>query len=269
VVTFGTVSPEQAFVVFSSVCFSTFVKFYLDFLVGARGGTLTEEYRDAFAAVKPAVMKLQPSDPAQLLAGPFTDGDALVAAMDEAGRKTVEYGLVDSFFGNISGRLEDTIYISQTTSSLDELPGCIDPCPIDGSSCAGVTASSELTAHREILLRTGAATILHGHPKFAVIMSMDCLVQGCEHTEECHRRCPESREVIGVPIVPGEVGTGRFGLCNTVPEAMEGRNGVIVYGHGVFATGRRDFSDAFATLLEVEHGCREEYFRRLAEAGVE
>lgn len=266
IVTFGTVSPEQAFVVNSSVCFSTFVKFFLDYLLAARAGTLTSAFREVFERVRPLVGAMNRTDPAELMQGPFTDADTAVAAMDEAGKKTVEYGLVDSFFGNISCRLGDTVYISQTTSSLDELPGCIDPCPLDGSSCAGVTASSELTAHREVLLRTGAGTILHGHPRFSVIMSMDCTRKDCEFSEECHRRCPEAREVIGVPVVPGEVGTGRYGLCNTVPEAMEGNTAVAVYGHGVFATGKTDFTDAFARLLEVEVGCRDEYFRRLDES---
>ena len=36
IVTYGTVSPEQAFVVFSSVCFSGFVKFFTDALVSKK-----------------------------------------------------------------------------------------------------------------------------------------------------------------------------------------------------------------------------------------
>ncbi len=64
------------------------------------------------------------------------------------------------------------------------------------------------------------------------------------------------------------MGTGPYGLCNTLPQALNaegGRRGAIVYGHGLFATGRQDFRQAFATLLEVERFCREEYFRRVAE----
>ena len=33
IVTFGTVSPEQAFIFYSSVCFSVFVKFFSDYLL--------------------------------------------------------------------------------------------------------------------------------------------------------------------------------------------------------------------------------------------
>jgi hypothetical protein len=41
VVTFGTVSPEQAFVTFSSVCFSSFVLFFADYLDDLRKNSVT------------------------------------------------------------------------------------------------------------------------------------------------------------------------------------------------------------------------------------
>ncbi len=265
VITAGAVSPEQAIIVFSSVCFASFVKFFSDYLACCRRGEVPERYREAYAHVEGAVRNREMPPAPCLLPGPFDTPDQVINAMDEAGRKTVEYGLVDSFFGNISYRLGDTIYISQTSSSLDELPGCIDPCPIDGSSCAAVTASSELTAHRAIVEHGDVFGVLHGHPKFSVIMSMDCPREDCEGGGECHRRCPHARDVCGVPVVPGEVGRGPFGLCNTVPGAMECADAAIVYGHGVFTTGKRDFNDAFARLLAVENDCRAEYFRRVEE----
>ena len=61
----------------------------------------------------------------------------------------------------------------------------------------------------------------------------------------------------------GEIGTGRFGLCNTVPEAMAAGRGALVWGHGVFTAGRVDFRDAFAEMVAIERCCREEYARRL------
>ena len=169
---------------------------------------------------------------------------------------------MDSYFGNISYCNETTLYISQTGSSLDALPGCVDPCPLDGSSCAPITASSELSAHLDIVKRTGAKAILHGHPKFSVILSMDCDIE-CESKSECHKVCPHSRSVRGIPIVSGEVGTGRYGLCHTVPKAVEKGGGVIVYGHGVFTTGQTDFNEAFKKLVEIENACRNEYFVKM------
>jgi len=261
IVTWGTVSPEQAFVSFSSVCFACFVKFFADYLTHARAGRISEEERRMFQA---AVARLTPfpQEPASLMAGPFASEAQVRRALSEAGRLTVEYGLVDSFFGNISYRFGNSLYISQTGSSLDELEGCIDPCPLDGSSCTAITASSEFVAHRELVLCTGMNAVLHGHPKFAVVLSMDCDRRHCGAREACHTRCPEKRLVGDVPIVSGEVGTGPYGLCHTVPAAMAERQGVIVYGHGVFTMGRRDFNEALANLLAVERMCREEYLRR-------
>jgi ribulose-5-phosphate 4-epimerase/fuculose-1-phosphate aldolase len=39
----------------------------------------------------------------------------------------------------------------------------------------------------------------------------------------------------------------------------------IVYGHGIFAAGERDFREAFGRMAEVESRCRDEYFRLLDE----
>ena len=112
---------------------------------------------------------------------------------------------------------------------------------------------------------TGHHAVLHGHPKFAVILSLDCAEDDCEHRGNCHLDCRKQREVCGAPIVPGEVGGGPFGLCNTVPQAMPGKRGVIVYGHGLFTTAPEDFNPAFENLLSIENACREEYFRRVGE----
>jgi ribulose-5-phosphate 4-epimerase/fuculose-1-phosphate aldolase len=261
IVTWGAVSPEQAFVSFSSVCFASFVKFFADYLTHHRAGRVSEKERRVFQG---AVARLDPlpQKPPSLMAGPFASEAEVRRAVSEAGRLTVEYGLVDSFFGNISYRFGNILYISQTGSSLDELDGCIDPCPLDGSSCTAITASSEFVAHRELVLCTERSAVLHSHPKFAVVLSMDCDRRHCGAREACHTRCPEKRLVGDVPIVSGEVGTGPYGLCHTVPAAMTGRRGVIVYGHGVFTMGRHDFNEALANLLAVERMCREAYLRR-------
>lgn len=267
VVTYGTVSPEQAFVSASSVCFACFVKFFADYLALARCGQMDAEYQAAFEQAVAALPDMRTKTP-ELMAGPLASREQVLAAMDQAGLATVEYGLVDSYFGNISFCLDDVLYISQTGSSLDELASCIDPCPLDGSSCSGLTASSELTAHQGVILKCGAQAILHGHPRFAVILSMDCEKTDCPTRGRCHIECAEKRLVGDIPVVPGEVGTGPHGLVNTLPPAMIGQRGVIVYGHGLFAVGHGDFRQAFATMLDVENFCRKEYFRRVGHNSV-
>lgn len=264
VVACGTVTPEQGFVSVSSAIFSTFVLFFSDYLNRARNITLDDDYIDIFSQVVRRLPEPRTDLPG-FAPGPFTEEESVVTAMAEAGRKVVDFGLVDSFFGNISYKLDDTVYISQTGSSLDELEGCIDPCPMDGSTTNGLTASSELSAHEDVYRRSAYGCILHGHPKFSVIMSMDCDRDNCPNRGHCHVHCTECRTVDGVPIVPGEVGTGPTGLCHTLPPAMAQNGAAIVHGHGLFTAGKDDFNDPFARLMEIENRCRNLYFERLSQ----
>jgi ribulose-5-phosphate 4-epimerase/fuculose-1-phosphate aldolase len=262
VVTFGTVSPEQAFITFCSVCFAAFVKFFADYVAEIRRGKVDpvreEAFRRAAQYLDPPVAALPP-----LRKGPFGDAEAVLGAMEEAGRATVACRLVDSYFGNISFLSGKVLYISQTGSSLDALAGCIDAVPLDGSSCVGITASNAFSAHRQIVLYTGRHTVLHSHPRFSVILSLDCDRRDCPERGFCHLRCPEKRFAGEVPVVPGEIGTGRYGLCRTVPPVLQDHPGVIVHGQGVFTAGGEDFNEAFGALLAIEKASRNEYFRRV------
>ncbi|MBD3418669.1 MAG: rRNA adenine dimethylase [Chitinivibrionales bacterium] len=264
-VTYGTVSPEQAFVVFSSVCFACYVKFFSDYLPAIRAKAAPEPLQRAYVQACRFLDEPLPAQAPRLAHGPFEQEDAVLAAMDAAGKATVELKLVDSYFGNVSYRQDGILYISQTTSSMDELPGYIDPCSLEGTTCTAITASSEYKAHREISNRLGCRTILHGHPRFAVIMSLDCGEEQCVHSHECYKACPKTRYINDIPIVCGEVGTGPFGLCNTVPPALERAPGAIVYGHGVFTVGFSDFNETFAELLRIERTCREAFFSTISD----
>jgi len=260
----GALSPEQAFVTVSSVAFAGFVKFFADHLAAARAGRLDAAAVAAFRAAA-AHLPPPPTVVPPLARGPFVDRAAALAAMEQAGRATVELGLVDSVFGNISYNLDGVLAISQTGAALDDLAGGIDCVPLDGSSCAGLTASSELGAHAALARLDGRRAILHGHPRFAVVMSMDCQAQDCAQRDACHVACPRERFVDDVPIVPGEVGCGPRGLVHTMPPALSGggRRGVIVCGHGVFAMGADDFGPALAELCAIETLCRTRYFQAL------
>lgn len=266
IIAHGTVSPEQGFVTISSVCFACFIKFFTDYLDQLKTGTAADSDHELFETVKNRITEY-PKTPPQFMKAPFEAEPEVYKAVIEAGAQTVEYDLVDSYFGNVSYFWDNTLYISQTASSLDELSGCIDPVPLDNSTSAGLTASSELSAHLKTIELTQSKAILHGHPKFSVILSMDCdpLEKAkCDFKNECHIRCPKKRYVEHTPIVPGEVGTGPFGLCNILPRALTESDSVIVYGHGLFTTGKTDFSDAFKTMLAVETRCKDIYFNQVA-----
>ncbi|HOM28946.1 MAG TPA: class II aldolase/adducin family protein [Deltaproteobacteria bacterium] len=255
VVATGTVCLEQAFVTFSSICFATFVKYFAD-LIGKPGDScaLTGRTREDRAKALKALETARPKGrPAGLADEIPSDEAGIVSAMDRAGKEMVRLGLVDSFFGNISIRTGGSISISQTGASLDELQGCIDRACMDGSSSCEITSSSELFSHVRIYELTGARVILHGHPRCAVILSL----------AEGPIPFGETRYVLGVPVVSGEVGAGSRGIVHTLPAAMEGSLEAIVAGHGVFAASRSSVREAFERLLSVENRCYEECARRI------
>jgi ribulose-5-phosphate 4-epimerase/fuculose-1-phosphate aldolase len=255
IVSTGGVTVEQAYIGFSTIFHTTFVMYLLDVLTD--GFRLPNE-RMVFEGFKQAWNRTPDLSGLAFVPGPILDRDGIIREVCQVGRYTVEKGFVDSFFGNISYFDGTTIYISQTTSSLDELEGFIDPVPVDGSSTAGLSASSELPTHRGIYRDTPYRAVLHGHPRFSIILSMLCDEKNCD-VRDCNRLCNRARAVCGVPIVAGETGAG--GMARSVPAAMKEQGVCIVYGHGIFAAGAEDFREAFMKMAEVENRCREEYFR--------
>ncbi len=257
IVATGTLTIEQAYINWSSVFHSTFIHYLKDLL--HTGFILTEEM-NAFRNFRNCWLSPLTVDGLEFRGGPLQHKMEILDEICRVGRYTVQRGLVDSFFGNISYSDGDLIYISQTASSLDTLEGCIDPVPFENSSTVGITASSELAAHRQIFVATGCRSILHGHPRFAVIMSMLCDdADGCQ-VKDCWRDCPKVRFLGGTPVVAGEIGAG--GLAKNVPPVIGEPGRAIVYGHGVFSIGRNDFKEAFQALVDVENWCRNEYFKR-------
>ena len=257
IVALGAITVEQAFINYSSVFHSTFVKYLQDVL--SEGFKLPGE-REAFEAFRSQWLRPLSATGLDFRPNLSEDKDEMLSEVETVGRYTVERGLVDSFFGNISARAGELIYISQTAASLDELRGCIDPVPSDNTSTTGITASSELLAHRKIFEQTGARVILHGHPKFAVVMSMLCERADCP-IKDCWKECPHVRQLGETPVVAGEIGAG--GLAKRVPPVIGSTGSAIVYGHGVFTIGKDGFGEAFSAMVDVENYCREEYFRRL------
>ncbi len=261
IVTFGIVSPEQAFVTFSSVCFSCYVKILTDYYYDKKEmprlpGKYTDAVRAACHYYDDLLASIKLNKP--MMKGPFQKDSEIIKAMDEAGKLLISSGMVDSFFGNISYRRGESIFISQTGSSMDELKGYIDICPFDNSTSNAITASSEFSAHKSVYQLTGRKSLLHGHPKFSAVISMICDEKNCKNRGKCHIDCSRERFFEDIPIVPGEVGTGPRGLSKTLPPAMKGR-GVIVYGHGLFTVGESDFIDAFYNLIEIEKRCFQGY----------
>jgi ribulose-5-phosphate 4-epimerase/fuculose-1-phosphate aldolase len=256
----GSLTIEQAYINWSSVFHSTFIKYLEDVL---QDGFLLPGEAEAFTCFRTKWLHPLSAGDLQFRQGPLADKADILDEITRVGSYTVQRGLVDSFFGNISYSNGDLLYISQTASSLDELTGCIDPVPFENSSTVGITASSELVAHRRIFETTGCRAILHGHPRFAVVMSMICEEQENCPIQDCWKDCRKVRMLSGTPVVAGEIGAG--GIAKNVPPVIGKSGCAIVYGHGVFTIGKTDFQEAFQSLVHVENWCRNEYFRRFDE----
>ena len=255
----GALTVEQAYINWSSVFHSTYIKYLEDIL---ECGFMLPGEEAAFVHFRRTLPPLS-SDGLEFRQGPFSDKNSILEEITSVGRYTVQRHLVDSFFGNISYSSSDLIYISQTASSLDELTGCIDPVPFENSSTVGITASSELVAHRSIFETTGCRAILHGHPRFAVVMSMLCNEKESCTVTDCWKDCAKVRTLGETPVVAGEIGAG--GIAKNVPPVIGRTGSAIVYGHGVFSIGMTDFREAFQGLVDVENRCRTEYFRLIEE----
>ena len=259
----GALTVEQAYINWSSVFHSTYIKYLEDLL---ENGFILAGEKDAFEHFRRESLPVLSSAGLEFRQGPFFEKDVILAEIARVGWYTVQQRLVDSFFGNISYSKGNLIYISQTASSLDELSGCIDPVPFENTSTVGITASSELVAHRSIYEKTGCRAILHGHPRFSVVMSMICNEKESCHVTDCWKDCTKVRFLGNTPVVAGEIGAG--GIAKNVPPVIGQTGSVIVYGHGVFSTGHADFREAFQALVDIENWCRAEYFKRLDEKDV-
>lgn len=170
------------------------------------------------------------------------------------GKKIVEAGLAHSHFGNVSKRVGDQMLISTTGSMLDELGGQIVTVPIDLASPdeLDVIASTEVNVHRAIYKATSALAILHGHSKYAVVLSM--------LHEPGEQIVPEDAESVYVlheiPVVRGGIGSEE--LARNAAHALRDHKGIVVQGHGTFARGAT-VDEAFVILSSIEHACTVKY----------
>ena len=280
IVAYGTVTPEQAFVSYSSTCFACYVKYFVDAIYYfdtclQKKKEPNERFLRSFIKIANHLKKTSPyeifkdkfSISSAISKKPKTTGE-VIKSITETGLVVVKLHLVDSYFGNISYVFGDNIYISQTGASLDDLESCIDKVPLNGSSSVGITSSSELPTHKRIYEETSHKAILHAHPRFSVIMSMFCPYKNCPSFNDrkiCHTTCAEDRYVSELQIVPGEIGTGKTAILNTVPKAIKKTSGVIVYGHGVFTIGKEDFKEALMLMIDIEKKSYEMYFEKIDE----
>ena len=178
----------------------------------------------------------------------------MIRKMKEIGKKMVEQGLVYSVFGNLSVRDGKDLIITKTGTFLDSLnDDSFVRVPLSGVSPMDAEASSELKAHREIYRAVNTGAIVHGHPVYSIVLSMNM--------NSITPADSEGLLFLGeVPAVDGKTGTQE--LADNLAEALKGHKAVIARGHGVFSIGH-DMDEAFSTLCMVEHSARVMYLDRL------
>lgn len=240
----GTLTVEQAYINWSSLYHAAIIKYFEDLLLN---GTQNQSETAVAGAYLHDLYEL-PDPVSSFQCQAARTDQKLRDEMVVTGKRTVELGLVDSFFGNISFALNSTLSISQTAARLDQLEEQIDSVTLDGRSTIGITASSELPAHKAIIEATGVRCILHGHPRFSVIMSYFA-------TGESYGKGIDG--IAGIPVVDGEGGVG--GMAASVSNALKltGEPAVIVRGHGVFSISKTSFSQALSAMIKVERICRQ------------
>jgi len=170
------------------------------------------------------------------------------------GKKVVESGLCTSFFGNISYRSLESVFITKTGVMLDEInENDIVKVSLTEKTDLDKLASTELIVHRMIYKKTEYTNIIHTHSFYSTLMDVFKDYATFSYSEVL----PFLKLV---PIVGGK--SGSLELANNVAGALNENPVVIVMGHGVFAAGK-SFKECFVYLTALEHYSKDKYFREL------
>ena len=172
------------------------------------------------------------------------------AEMARVGRRAVAEGLISGNFGNASIRAGDVFLVKRAGAYLDD-PGPLVPVPLEGDIPPG--ASLESLVHRTIYNLTPHGAVLHTHPPYAVILSLD--------REEIIPADPEGLLLCPrIPVIAGDPGTQSLG--DHVAHALMHGKIAIARSHGTFAAGKT-LEEAYLVTSAAEHACRVLVYREL------
>lgn len=169
------------------------------------------------------------------------------------GNKIVSRGLCTSFFGNISFRDDKYIYITKTSTMLDELHD-EDIAKVGFNSETHGDASSEFIVHKGVYLKSDYTHIIHAHSVYATLMDL------FDESYVTYDYAETLTFLKNVPLVKGKSGSKL--LMENVSSAINENPVVIVYKHGVFAAGK-SFKECYVYLSALEYYSKEKYFRRI------
>jgi len=170
----------------------------------------------------------------------------LNAAVADASRATVAFGLNRGSSGNVSARCGAGFLITPSgLPSASVRPGQVVFMTLDGETEAGLKPSSEWRFHRDIYrARPEVGAVVHAHSPFAV--SLACLRRGI----------PPFHYMVAVAggkdIRCADYATfGSQALSDAVLVALDGRLACLMANHGLVAVGATP-DKALALALEVE-----------------
>ena len=156
--------------------------------------------------------------------------------------------LIDGASGNMSFKIGETIYITKSGVSLDELTE--ESFVILKGHVKN--ASVDQTIHRKIYEKTEYNAVLHCHGVYNVVLGAKLDV--IEPVDL------EGKLYFGrIEVVDGQFGSEE--LAEKISETVKQKGVAIVRNHGVYAAGK-SLRDAYNKASYVEHSC--EVLYRLA-----
>jgi len=158
------------------------------------------------------------------------------------------HGLISSQSGNVSVRVDQTVFISPTKIPRYRIrPDDVSVVTITGKHLEGKKPSSELPTHLAIYNATESSAIVHAHSRFATALS--CLGSDLESPDV------EGKLLLGrVPLIPYEE-PGTSDLGNAVSRGIAGCKGALMQNHGLIAVGA-NLEQAFIVAEAIERAAQ-------------
>jgi L-fuculose-phosphate aldolase len=167
--------------------------------------------------------------------------DGVFRKMRDAGLELHDRGMVATKSGNISVRVDDCILITTHGSKLGKL-GRSDIVELDLDDSKAKRASMDAKIHLEIHRNTSWKAVVHAHPVFASLLSLEA--------NEIRPLDVEGRFYFPkVPVIPWDKKAAvRMG------RALKGKRVAVARAHGTYAAAET-LDDAVFWTTSLEHSC--------------
>lgn len=173
----------------------------------------------------------------------------ILSQFQTVGRDLFTRGLVSSNSGNLSVRFGDRLIITRRGCRLSCLEeNDLIETGISKNDRFTPLASTELAVHRAIYQTTPALAIVHAHPPHAIALSL--------RETEIVPNSAEGLAMVGrIPVLGWHMEVRPGGLADIIAQALKQYRGVMVRGHGSFATGQL-LEEAYNYTTSLEESCQ-------------